>query len=87
MNTLFLLLEAASAPVTLSSCELLEWTEPGLLLPRTVDEDPTLPSIIVTETDLHAEPYVYPLGATVAHSTDEHAVLSSYDQVGVESRL
>ncbi len=61
MKTLFLVLFALAAAVaTFSSCETLEWSEPGLLVPRTVDEDPTLPSIYVNGTLLHAETYGNP---------------------------
>ena len=61
MKTLFLVLFAmAAAVVTFSSCDTLEWSEPGLLVPRTVDEDPTLPSIFVNGTQLHSETFGNP---------------------------
>lgn len=39
----------------LASCDTHEMGEPGLLVPLTVDEDPSLPSISVNGTQLHAE--------------------------------
>jgi proline iminopeptidase len=45
----------------------VEWDEPGLLVPLTVDEDPTLPSISVNGTRLHAE--------TVGNPTDPMIVV------------
>ncbi len=44
----------------LSSCDILHPEEPGLLVPKTVDEDPTLPSIFVNGTQLHAETFGNP---------------------------
>ena len=41
----------------LSSCDILEPDEPGLLVPRTVDEDPSLPSITVNGAQLHSEAF------------------------------
>lgn len=43
-----------------SSCETHEMNEPGLLVPRTVDEDNSLPSIFVNGTQLHAEAFGSP---------------------------
>ncbi|MEX2117921.1 MAG: alpha/beta hydrolase [Bacteroidota bacterium] len=61
MNKLSLVLAAvALAVLTCSSCEILDPAEPGLLVPRTVDEDPTLPSIYVNGTQLHAETFGNP---------------------------
>ncbi len=40
-----------------SSCETHELVEPGRLVPLTVDEDPSLPSITVNGTMLHAETF------------------------------
>ncbi len=61
MKTLLMaVLVAAAAAVTLGSCDTLEPGEPGLLVPRTVDEDPTLPSIFVNGTQLHAETFGNP---------------------------
>lgn len=44
----------------LNSCETHEMDEEGLLVPRTVDEDPSLPSIYVNGTQLHAESFGNP---------------------------
>lgn len=44
----------------ITSCELHEFNEPGLLVPLTVTEDPTLPSILINGTLLHAETYGHP---------------------------
>lgn len=61
MKTLFLtILAAALAAATLISCETVEWSEPGALVPLTVDEDPSLPSLSVNGTQLHAETYGNP---------------------------
>jgi proline iminopeptidase len=38
-----------------SSCEKLEVTEPGALVPKTVDQDPSLPSLFINGTLLHVE--------------------------------
>ncbi|MEW5799336.1 MAG: alpha/beta hydrolase [Bacteroidota bacterium] len=61
MKTLFLTLFAAvTAAFALSSCDTHEPNEPGLLVPLTVDEDPSLPSIFVNGTQLHAETFGNP---------------------------
>ena len=61
MKKLFaLFLVAALAAITLASCDILEPTEPGLLVPLTVDEDPSLPSISVNGTRLHSEAFGNP---------------------------
>jgi proline iminopeptidase len=44
----------------LGSCDILEPDTPGLLVPQTVDEDPSLPSITVNGTHLHAETFGTP---------------------------
>lgn len=44
----------------LSSCELKEFDEPGLLVPLTVTEDSTLPSISINGRLVHAETYGNP---------------------------
>ena len=41
----------------LSSCEMDDPNEPGQLVPRTVTEDPSLPSITVNNTMLHSEAF------------------------------
>jgi proline iminopeptidase len=43
-----------------TGCDELDPKEPGLLVPRTVDEDSSLPSIIVNNTQLHAESFGNP---------------------------
>lgn len=48
---------AAILAVTFSACEILEPEEHGQLVPLTVDEDPSLPSIEVNGTLLHAESF------------------------------
>ena len=40
-----------------TGCNTHQLDEPGLLVPKTVDEDPTLPSIFVNGTQLHAETF------------------------------
>ncbi len=51
-------LMAAFAALLFISCEQEQYiTEPGKLVPRTVDEDPTLPSITITGAMLHAEAF------------------------------
>lgn len=41
----------------LAACQELDPREPGLLVPRTVDQDPSLPSISVNNTQLHAQTF------------------------------
>lgn len=53
-------LAAALVVVSLSSCDIAEPNDPGRLVPLTVDEDPTLPSISVNGTHLHAETFGNP---------------------------
>jgi proline iminopeptidase len=43
----------------LLSCEIEDPTEPGLLVPRTVDEDTSLPSVSINGTQFHAETFGY----------------------------
>jgi proline iminopeptidase len=50
----------AIAVVALSSCDTLDPSAPGQLVPLTVDEDPTLPAISVNGTRLHAETFGNP---------------------------
>jgi proline iminopeptidase len=61
MKNLFsMFVSAALAVVTFASCDILEPEQPGLLVPLTVDEDPSLPSIAVNGTQLHAETFGNP---------------------------
>lgn len=53
-------LAAALTAVTLVSCDIVDPAEPGMLVPPTVDEDPSLPSISVNDTRLHAETFGSP---------------------------
>jgi len=46
--------------VLFSSCETHELTEPNILVPLTVTEDPSLPSISLNNTLLHSETYGNP---------------------------
>lgn len=46
--------------VVLASCEKLDPTNPGLLVPLTVDQDPSLPSIFINDTQLHAQAFGNP---------------------------
>lgn len=52
-----LTLQLVGALLTLLSCQELDLREPGLLVPRTVDQDPSLPSIFVNGTQLHSEAF------------------------------
>ena len=54
------LVAAALVAVTLVACDIVDPNEPGLLVPRTVDEDSSLPSIFVNGTQLHAETFGNP---------------------------
>jgi proline iminopeptidase len=46
--------------ITLVGCDILDPKDPGLLVPKTVDEDASLPSISVNGTQLHAETFGNP---------------------------
>lgn len=59
-NLIVMWLVATMVVVTFSSCEILDPNDPGLLVPLTVDEDPSLPSIFVNGTQLHSETYGNP---------------------------
>jgi proline iminopeptidase len=56
----FTMAMAAAVIATFSSCDILDPDTPGLLVPLTVDEDPTLTSISVNGTKLHAETFGNP---------------------------
>ena len=61
MKNLFLAsVAAALVTVTFISCDILEPSDPGLLVPLTVDEDPLLPAISVNGTQLHSEAFGNP---------------------------
>jgi proline iminopeptidase len=51
------LVAAALIVFSLTACEILEPGQPGDLVPLTVDEDPSLPSIQVNGTLLHSESF------------------------------
>ncbi|MGB3079596.1 MAG: alpha/beta hydrolase [Saprospiraceae bacterium] len=58
MNFIIKILTAAFAALLFASCDKEQLiTEPGSLVPRTVDEDLTLPSITVNGAMLHAEAF------------------------------
>lgn len=59
-NFLLVLVAAALLAFALSSCETLGPDDPGVLVPLTVDEDPSLPSISVNGTQLHSEAFGNP---------------------------
>ncbi len=50
----------ALAAIALGSCDTVEPTDPGVLVPPTVDEDRSLPSIAVNGTQLHSETFGNP---------------------------
>ena len=60
MKTKFKLAIAAFIIAFLGSCEMNDMDEPGLLVPLTVTEDSSLPSITVNGTMLHSETYGNP---------------------------
>ncbi len=61
MNNRFLvLIVAVMVGLGCASCRILDPQDPGLLVPQTVDEDPSLPSIAVNGTQLHAETFGSP---------------------------
>lgn len=59
-NFFLVFVAAAMTAVALSSCDILEPDDPGLLVPLTVDEDSSLPSIFVNGTQLHSETFGNP---------------------------
>ena len=58
-NALLILLGTIISFATLS-CEELDMKEPGNLVPPTVDQDPSLPSITVNGAKLHSEAFGHP---------------------------
>lgn len=61
MKNLFLAFALAAIVIaTLAGCDILDPKEPGLLVPKTVDEDSSLPSIFVNGTQLHSEAFGNP---------------------------
>lgn len=46
--------------IAISSCQMEDATAPGALVPLTVDQDPTLPSLHINGTQLHVESYGNP---------------------------
>lgn len=56
---------AIFAGFAFTSCEKYEPNEPGNLVPKTADEDPSVPSILVNGTQLHAETFGNPDSAMV----------------------
>lgn len=59
-KNLIVWLALVAGVVIMSSCETHDLAEPGRLVPLTVDEDPSLPSIVVNNTMLHAETFGNP---------------------------
>ncbi len=49
----------------IASCTILDPDDPGNLVPKTVDDDPTLPSIEINGTRLHAETFGNPSNPVV----------------------
>ena len=61
MKKPFLMFAAAAlVVVTFSGCDIVEPNAPGLLVPLTVDEDGSLPSVSINGTQLHAETFGNP---------------------------
>lgn len=58
MSLLYLLIIGST--FILTSCDIMEPDKPGRLVPKTVDEDPSLPSIIVNGAKLHSEAFGSP---------------------------
>ncbi len=56
-NQVLNLLVLVTITLAMSACETHEMAEPGRLVPLTVTEDPTLPSITVNGTVLHSEAF------------------------------
>lgn len=60
MKQIFILLTLALTLITLSSCQKFIQVEEGALVPLTVIDDPTLPSININGINLHAESFGNP---------------------------
>jgi proline iminopeptidase len=76
-----------SATLIFSACEELDPREPGLLVPRTVEEDISLPSIAVNGTLLHSEAFGNPADpmVVVVHGgpgSDYRYILNCRDLAG-----
>jgi len=56
---------AIFAAIAFAGCETIDPLEPGMLVPKTVDQDPSLPSISVNNTLLHSETFGNPDSAMV----------------------
>ena len=66
------------ATILIFSCskdDFYEMDEPGLLVPRTVDEDSSLPSISVNGTMLHSEAFGLPSVFPSPHQTAQWRIL------------
>ncbi|MFT3912422.1 MAG: alpha/beta hydrolase [Ferruginibacter sp.] len=64
-SKLILMALAIFAGFVFTGCQKYDPNEPGNLVPKTVDEDPGLPSILVNGTQLHAETFGNPDSAMV----------------------
>lgn len=60
MKNVVLILFGAILSFTIISCEKYDLQEPGNLVPKTADEDPGIPSIIVNGAILHSEAFGHP---------------------------
>ena len=60
MKNLFLTFMTIAMVATLAACQIVDPDDAGQLVPRTVDEDGSLPSIFVNGTQLHAETFGNP---------------------------
>ena len=65
MKNLFRILSVTIIIFTIVSCEEYEMVEPGNLVPLTVVDDPSIPSITVNSVKLHSEAFGNPDGAIV----------------------
>ncbi len=60
MKSLIMFFTVVLVIITLTSCDTVDPSDPGSLVPKTVDEDASLPSIFVNDTHLHAETFGSP---------------------------